>query len=320
MRNITRIVMVLAVLLIAVSSSACTTSKERLEQFKAEGITALNKGDYQKAIELFNEALKSSEGRVTDEQVDICYYKAASQVNSNDVKGAVKTYTALIDYDEDNPYPYFLRGSVYLNSGEKSSAIADYKEAIEKDEENYDLYMAIYENLAAKNYVKEGEEFLGIALEKSSDSADDCLARGRMYTLMKQYDAAKTAYEKAEDKGSEDAGIYLADMYLEQGKESECDAILDRYKEKGSNSSLACNAIAGMEIKRGNPQAALTYIDEGLNKFSVSNRRDLLKNRVAAYEYMGNFSDAFTYATEFLQEYPNDIDMVREVSFLSTRV
>ncbi|MCR4612067.1 MAG: hypothetical protein K5644_09240 [Lachnospiraceae bacterium] len=302
------------------SLSACTTSKERQEQFKADGVAALNKGDYAKAVELFNEALSFSEGSVDDGEIDICYYKAAAQANNNDAKGAAQTYTALMEYDEDNPYPCFLRGSVYLKSGEKSAAIEDYKEAIKRDEENWDLYIAIYENLSAMNFENEAQEFLNIALEKSGDSKDECIARGRMYALMKQYDAAKTAFEKAKDKGSEDADIYLANMYLEQGKESECDKILETYKDKSDISSLACNAIAGMEIKRGHPEEALAYVNMGLDKFSVDNRKDLLRNRVAAYEYMGSFSEAFTYATEFLQEYPNDVDMTREVSFLSTRV
>ena len=32
------------------------------------------------------------------------------------------------------------------------------------------------------------------------------------------------------------------------------------------------------------------------------------------------FSDAFTVAMEFLEEYPQDVDMNREVSFLSSRL
>ena len=300
--------------------SACTTSHDRQEQYKSEGIMALNKGDYAKAIEFFNDALQSSEGRVDEGEIDICYYKAAAQFNMGDVKGAIKTYTALIDYDENNAYPYFLRGSVYLKSGEKSSGFDDYKEAIKIDEDNYDLYMAIYENLTALNYEREAQEFLNIALEKSGDSADDCLARGKIYTLLKQYDAAKTAYEKAIDKGADDANIYLANMYLAEGKEAECDKILEQYKNDENPNATECNALASMELRRGNPEEALKYINMGLDKFSVPNRKELLKNRVAAYEYMGSFNEAFTYAMEFLQEYPQDVDMAREVAFLTTRV
>ena len=318
--NIIRAALCVAALFIAISFSACTTSRQRQEEYKSEGIIALNKGNFAEAVEHFNDALKSSEGTVGDREIDICYYKAAAQLNAGDTKGAIATYTALMEYDEDNPYPCFLRGSVYLKAAEKSSAIDDYKEAIERDDDNYDLYIAIYENLAALNFVSEGQEFLNIALEKSGESADDCLARGRIYTLMGQYDAAKTAFEKADDKGSEDANIYLADMYLEQGKEDECDKLLDAYKNESNISAVACNAIAGMELKRGNPEEALFYVTEGLDKLYVPNKKELLKNRVAAYEYMGSFSEAFTYATEFLQEYPQDADMAREVKFLSTRV
>lgn len=318
--KILKTLMSLAIVLSCLLLSSCTSSKSRQAELKSEALVTLNKGEYDKAVELLSEALKYSEGRVTSDEVDISLYKAAAQINTSDIKGAIKTYTALIDYDEDNSEFYFLRGSVYLKAGEKASCIEDYKKAIDIDEDNYDMYMAMYNNLAAVGYEKEGEEFLNIALETSGDSAEDCLYRGRIYMLMEQYDAAKSAFLKADDKGLEDANIYLADMYLAQGNESECDKILESYEQKSNISSLACNKVANMEIKRGNAKTALTYINEGLDKLIVDNKRDLLKSRVAAYECMGSFEEAFTYATEFLLEYPNDVDMMREVKFLSTRV
>ncbi len=321
-RRITWKLTALLVLLISavLFMSGCQTSAEKQEEAKEAGIQAMNKGDYKKAVEMFDEALKSSEGTVSGDEIDICLYKAAAQYNMDDIKGAIKTYDALIEFDDKDPNPYFLRGSVYLKAGEKTAGLDDYKEAIKRDEKNYDLYIAIYENLKKMNFEKEGEEFLNIALEKSGDSAEDSLGRGRIYTLLKQYDAAVTAFEKAYDKGQEDAKIYLADMYLAEGKEDKCDKILDELKDEDNLSSLACNAIASMELKRGNPEEALAYVNMGLDKFSVKNKRDLLKNRVAAYEYMGQFNEAYTYAMEFLQQYPQDVDMAREVKFLSTRV
>lgn len=300
--------------------SGCTTSREMKEQYKNEGIEALNKGDYKKAVDCFNEALKMAEGTVSSDEIDICYYKGAAQFNANDIEGAIKTYTALIDYDEDNPDPLFLRGSLYLKAGEKGPALDDYKDAIKKDEKNYDMYIAIYENLKAMNFVNEGEEFLNIALEKSGDSAEDCLARGRIYTLKKQYDAAETAFEKADDKGAEDAKIYLANLYLEEGEDAKCDRILDDVKKEESPSALACNAIATMELKRNNPEEALKYVNMGLDKMLPGNKKELLKNRIAATEAMGQFNEAYNYASEYLNEYPQDVDVSREMVFLSSRV
>lgn len=310
----------LVVIALGATITGCTTSSERQQQYKSEGLEALNKGQYAEAVELFNEALEMSEGTVSDNEIDICYCKAAAQFNANDKEGAIKTYTALIDYDKDNPYPYFLRGSVYLKSGEKGPAFDDYKDAIKIDEKNYDLYIAIYENLKAMNFEKEGEEFLNIALEKSGDSAEDCLARGRIYTLMKQYDAARTAFEKADDKNAEDAKIYLANLYLEEGNEAKCDEILESVKKDDNPSAMACNAIATMELKRNNPNEALIYVNKGLDKIIKKNRRDLLKNRIAATEKLGQFNEAYQYAVEYLEEYPQDVDVVRELEFLSSRI
>lgn len=310
----------LVIMVLSVVMTGCTTSREKQEQYKTQGLDALNKGNYKEAVELFDEALKMSEGTVSDTEIDICYCKAAAQFNANDKEGAIKTYTALVDYDSKNPYPYFLRGSVYLKSGEKNPAFNDYKEAIKIDEKNYDLYIAIYENLKAMNFEKEGEEFLNIALEKSGDSAEDCLARGKIYTLVKQYDAARTAFEKADEKGAEDAKIYLADLYLEEGNESKCDEILEGVKKDGNPSAMACNAIATMELKRNNPNEALIYINKGLEKLITKNKKELLKNRIAATEKLGQFNEAYQYAVEYLEEYPQDVDVVRELEFLSSRI
>ena len=311
--------LVVALGVVAVTSG-CTTNAQRQDIIINNASKYISEGNYAQAIELLDEGLTLSEGRVGSKEIDISYYKAAAQYNSGDYAGAIKTYTALINYDEEDPNPLFLRGSVYLKSGEKTPALNDYKAAIKLDEEDYDMYIAIYENLSANNFVKEGEEFLNIALEKSTDSAEDCLVRGRIYTLMKQYDAADTAYKKAADKGAEDANIYLANLYYEQGKEAECDKLLEEYKSKENISALACNAIASMELKRNHPDIALEYVEQGLGKLVVRNRKDLLRNKVAALEAQGKFEDAFNTCIEFLEDYPQDVDMERERMFISTRL
>ncbi len=308
------------VLGLAVVAGGCTTKAQRQDIIIGNASKYMSEGNYAQAIELLNEGLTLAEGRVGDKEIDISYYKAAAQYNSGDYEGAIKTYTALANYDEDDPNPLFLRGSVYLKSGEKATALNDYKAAIKLDEEDYDLYIAIYENLAANNFIKEGEEFLNIALEKSGESADDCLARGRIYSLMKQYDAAETAFKKADDKGVEDANIYLANLYLQQGDELKCDKLLEEYKSKDTISALACNAIASMELKRNHPDVALEYVEQGLGKLVVNNKKDLLRNKVAALEALGRFEDAFNACVEFLELYPQDVDMDREKTFISTRL
>ena len=305
---------------LALLAGGCTTKEKRQDIIINNASHYMSEGNYAQAIELLNEGLTLSEGRVSDKEIDISYYKAAAQYNSGDYAGAIKTYTALANFDEDDPNPLFLRGSIYLKSGEKAKALNDYKAAIALDEDDYDMYIAIYENLVANNFIKEGEEFLNIALEKSGESKSDCLARGRIYSLMKQYDAAETAFKKANDKGAEDANIYLANLYYEKGDELECDKLLEEYKTKDSISALACNAIASMELKRNHPDVALEYVEQGLGKLVVRNKKDLLRNKVACLEALGRYEDAFDSCIEFLESYPQDVDMNREKTYISTRL
>lgn len=314
-----KIVCVLLILVaVLIVFTGCTTREEEQMQYKTEGIMALNKGDYENAVKLFEKALSKSGGTVGTNEIDICYYKAAAQYNMADFEGAIDTYTSLIEFDEKDPYPLFLRGSVYAKEANKESALDDYKKAISVDEENYDLYIAIYENLMSLNLQNEAEEFLNIALEKSGDSKEDCIARGKIYTILKQYDAAKTAYEKAIDKGSEDAEIYLAELYYETGENEDADEILEKFKEKNSIDSVACNAIGVMELKRGNYEDALMFFDKGLEGFP-SNKKELTKNKVAALEGIGKFQEAIELANEYVLEYPADSDMLREIQFMKTR-
>lgn len=305
--------------IIALGVCGCTTREDEQQWFKNEGIAAMNAGNYEQAVKSFESALEKSGGTVGNNEIDISYYKAAAQYNLGDFDGAEDTYTALAKFDEKNPYPLFLRGSIYIKEGEKDSALKDYKEAIARDEENYDLYIAIYENLMAMNMANEANEFLNIALEKSGDSEEDCIMRGKIYTIMKQYDAAKTAYEKAIDKGSEDANIYLAQLYYEMGETSKGDEILDEFKGKSSLDSIACSAIGVMEMRRGDYEEALRLFEKGLDSVNPPNKKDLLKNKIAAYEYMGHFDEALKQATEYLASYPADGEMQREIQFLSSR-
>ena len=47
--------------------------------------------------------------------------------------------------------------------------------------------------------------------------------------------------------------------------------------------------------------------------------KDLLKGQIAALEYCGEFEQARTLAREYIESYPSDAHMARELSFLEMR-
>lgn len=308
------------VLLLAGSLAGCTDKdKENQEAYRKIGINSMAEGNYEKAIKSFQKALDTSLGEIGAEEIDICYYKAAAQFAKGDYDDAIKTYTALIDYDKKNGEAYYLRGSVYLNQDKKEKALKDYDKAIAADPTDYELYEGIYENLSNSGYEDEGKQYLEKALENKAKEAEDYAAQGHIYYLLGNYKQAKTNLDKAIDKNSKSALLYLAEVYNAEDKTEEAQALLENYVKDNAKDSKALNTLGMMQMNHENYEDALKYFQLGLEIKDASNRQELMKNEVAAYEYMGDFASAKKKMEAYLKEYQNDEEAVREYTFLKTR-
>lgn len=110
--------------------TGCTNErKENQTAYRQIGINAMESGDYAGAVDAFNSALGQCIGKITENELDICYYKAAAQYAGGDPAGAVDTYTAIIDYDKKAADAYYLRGCVYLKQ-DTESAVSDFDKAV----------------------------------------------------------------------------------------------------------------------------------------------------------------------------------------------
>lgn len=308
------------VLLLAGSLAGCTDKdKENQEAYRKIGINSMAEGNYEKAIKSFQKALDTSLGEIGAEEIDICYYKAAAQFAKGDYDDAIKTYTALIDYDKKNGEAYYLRGSVYLNQDKKEKALKDYDKAIAADPTDYELYEGIYENLSNSGYEDEGKQYLEKALENKAKEAEDYAAQGHIYYLLGDYKQAKTNLDKAIDKNSKGALLYLAEVYNAEDKTEEAQALLENYVKDNAKDSEALNTLGMMQMNHENYEDALKYFQLGLEIKDASNRQELMKNEIAAYEYMGDFASAKKKMEAYLKEYQNDEEAVREYTFLKTR-
>ena len=72
-------------LLTMLSLSAC---KSEVKAYRMEGISALEKGDAEKALENFDLALEKSKGRVGSLQFDILSYKVEAEIHLGKLKEA----------------------------------------------------------------------------------------------------------------------------------------------------------------------------------------------------------------------------------------
>ncbi len=284
-----------------------------------EGVELMDSGDYEGAIDKFDEALACSIGKVTDLEIDIDYYKAAAQYNAGLFDDAITTYTALIKYDKDNYEPYFLRGSLYAEEGEIGQAITDYDAAVSCDEKNFLLYIEIYENLDTLDYSDQGLVYLNEALAVSDKSANAKYYKGRIYYMLGQYDDAEELLTAAVDKNVVEAKLYLAKLYQDQGDSDAAKELLEDYANSDEVTSDALATLGDIEMASGEYEKALNYYEAGLKLDSIDNKPDLLKGEAVALEYLGRFDEAKEVLTQYLEEYPNDEEASKELIFLQTR-
>lgn len=301
--------------------TGCTNERrENQTAYRQIGINAMESGDYAGAVDAFNSALGQCIGKITENELDICYYKAAAQYASGDSEGAVATYTAIIDYDKKVADAYYLRGCVYLKQGNTESAVSDFDAAVQYNSDDYELYVNIYENLLAYDMTEKGEEYLNKAFDIKGNSAEDYAWRGRIYYYLGQYDNAMTELNSALDKESVIANLYIAQVYEAQSDSENAEVYYQNYVNSGAADSEAMNSLGEIEMAKGNYSGALTYLQQGIAMENVTNRRELMQNLIICYEYTFDFNSAWNVVQEYVQAYPDDASAQREYIFLKNRV
>ncbi len=311
----------LVLLFLCAFLSGCKTKEDLEAQLAAKdaGIASLAASDYAGAVDSFNEALTYADNKITGVEYDICLYKAAAQYASGDLEGAIDTYTSLMGFD-NRPEPAFLRGSVYAANNEIHRALSDYKEAVTRDPDNYDLYIAIYRNLTAQHYEEQAENYLAMALNIQGDSAEHELNRGRVLLLQGNLDAAESALLRARDKNEVSAGAYLALVRFQRWDFTGASDALAAYKNSENLESSDYLLIAQVEMEMGNYAEAFLDYEEGIALSDGKDRMTMERGAIAALERLGRWPEACQRATAYVSAYPQDIQMVRELQFLQSTI
>ena len=311
---------IMAATVLVAALTGCTNEKQENEDaYRQIGINCMEAKDYEGAISAFDSALSQKIGKIGDEEIDICYYKAAAQYANGDTDGAIATYSSILDYDEDNADAFYLRGSLYLVLGDTAAAQADFNSAVTNNSEDYELYVNVYEQLNGAGMTAEASDYLNQALELKGDSANAHLWKGRIYLMLSDYENAETELKTALDKKSVEANLYLAKLYEAQDDAETAASYYETYLDSGDADSEVMYALGMAEMSQENYQGAIEYFQSGIAMEEVTNERELLQNLVIAYEKSGDFSSAKTTMEQYLEDYPDDEDAQREYIFLCTR-
>lgn len=327
-----KIITLLLICTMAVSLFAgCTpVDRETQESYRQLGITQLQEGNYTDAITNFQKALDESLGKIGPHEVDICYYKALAQFKSGDINGAIDTYTSLIEYDEDNAEAYYLRGCAYLQAADRETdeskaeelsdkGIMDYNQAVAIDGDNYDLYLGIYENLNALGRETYAQEFLSRVLSLSCETGQEYCDQGYVYLVLGDYDKAASLLATALEKGCDEAMLYQAQIYSEQGDAEQAKSLIQAYSEKYPEDVDALHQGAVLALNAGQYAEAVKMLEQAYGYAGKEADQELWLNLIYAYEYNGQFNKAYELMTEYIKLYPGDAEAAREYEFLKTR-
>lgn len=306
--------------LTAVVLMGCADENEEKQlAYRQTGIECMTSGDYEGALAAFDTALSYCKGTISSIETDICSYKAAAQYASGDVEGALKTYDALINYDSKAADAYYIRGCLLLEKGEADKALEDFSHAVSYHADDYELYIRIYQQLAAHNLQEQGENYINQAFDIKGNDAEHSTYRGKLYLLLGEYENVKEELNVALKKGSSSANLVMAQLLEAQGDNVGAETYYQAYVDSGASDSEAMNALAKLAIAKGEYTQALSYVNEGLAMDNITNRRELMQNQVLCLEYTSDFTGAWQAAQEYVLLYPNDLEMQREYIFLKNR-
>lgn len=313
-----RILYIAMILVTAVLCTGCGERKENQLEYRQKGISLMENGNYEAALVEFQNALDCSLGEVGEAEMDICFYKAEALYKLGDVDGAMKTYTAIINFNE-SAKAYFLRGNLYYSQGKEKEALADYAVAVEQEQKDYELYIGVYEALSAHGKDKEAQGYLNQALEISGNSAYDKMQKGRINFLLGEQQTAISLLNEAVKGKEKTAYYYLSEIYDALGDEKACEENMLAYMESGVADSYNLFNIANDLLGKGKVDMAIECLNSALKLEKVPNKQMLMKTLVIAYEQNRDFEAAKELMTEYMKAYPDDKEAKREFTFLETR-
>lgn len=285
---------------------------------RARGIAYMGLIDYEQAAYFFEQALAGSDGLVQDVDFDLNFYLAAAYTKAGRYTEAEGIYDAILGLRPEEKDAYFLRGNVRMAQGDSERARADFDKAIAMDPGDYDRLIEICEVLDYYGYGEVGEDYLRTALE-AGDKQMDKYVSGRIYYYLGDYQNAYVALEEAKEKGGARSYLYLGRAYEATGDYNYAVNVYNSYLSKNEGNAEMYNQLGLCEMTRGEYQRALNAFQAGMQLKDASMMQTLSFNEIVAYEYLGDFRQAFVLMENYMKNYPDDAQAQREYQFLSTR-
>lgn len=288
--------------------------------FYGEAISYYYLSEYETSLEYCDKALGFTAPVSLDG--DILCSKGAVLEAMGDTDQARKCYDQAIKKEPENWQAYLKRGDLRERQGDAEEAKKDYLSVIHgKGKERYEAGFKLYELCQTEGDLDTGEQILGEIIGTESEDAFVLCQIGRAYGYRGDKEQAEKYLEQSQEKGYGDAGYYLGIQAMEQGDLVQARTRLESYLSQGKGTllALAYNQLAGCAMAEEDLGGAWNYIEQGLAVADGNSRRNLWRNQIVLLEKQGKFGQAKKEAKQYLQSYPQEEDMGKELEFIKTR-
>ncbi|MBQ3061798.1 MAG: tetratricopeptide repeat protein [Lachnospiraceae bacterium] len=288
--------------------------------YRGKGIAYFEMADYEESVECFNKALEINE--LNDINKDINYYKSNAQEALKDYEGAVETCDKLLENDKSDASVFFRRAKCLAGLGKFDEAVKDYDKAIELDNTNYDYYFGKYDSLIEDGKEEEANEVIKKALTIKGSKKDNAFSLAKLYYLTGDFESAKPLFETAYEDDNMQAAYYLGVMYRKDKKNKEAAKYLKEYidSETVLRSALPYSELILCDIYLKNFDEAKEMIEKAYKLKDADNMQVIEYNEVVLYEKMLDFDTAYEKCKTYMEKYPDDKAMAKELKFLATRI
>lgn len=287
------------------------------QSYRGAGVAKLKLGNYEEAITYFDDALKCDKvGKALKK--DILSYRAVAYLKVKVMRQRWKTARLWQKTIKWMRICTSLREKQHWpDSYEEASA--NFEQAYGEDA-TYDRAIQIYGAYLNRDMEADGTRYLEAALSGTAKNAEDHCDRGRVYYYMDDYENAESELKQAIDGDNTEALVLLGMVYMDKGDSANAKAMFQQYVSQAENGAKGFNGLALCDIEDGDYDSALSDIESGIHVAGAEDMQSLLFNEIVVYEKKLDFQTALQKAQEYLELYPEDKTVKKELAFLKTRV
>lgn len=293
------------------------TNANRKHALRGQGIAYYQLAEYEQAATLLKDALDIK----TEEELnaDIRSYLAQCYVKQEMYPEALAVYNALVE-EIGSASIYAQRGSVNANAGNVEAAKLDFEKAIDLENKNYNLYLLYYKMLLSVGDEEGAKAVLEKAAALEPKTSQEYYQMAEVKFYQQDYEGA-LAILQGITSDSKEAYRLMGDIYyVTEDYNNAIESYLTFIKDNSQSiSSTSYLNLSSCYIALKQYDDALTYVNLGLSAGDKISLQELQYNEVLIYEQKGDFNTAYEKAKVYVEAYPEDEQMQRELIFLSTR-